>query len=253
MLVLLVFGLTILPAAGCDVKNDYEVQGDGDMQNSLYILAADEDKAVQPNAYDLVLAQEKGLAGNDIYDGDYLTVRAAYMALLNQYLCRTAGLDEYQKYLDDSEYNFPPEEESVYQKAGGFGRQNIYIRSNAYVERLSEEDLKLLRESVSDSGLAISDELLDMAKRTMQEVITVRYDDSGAEFDAVYDAGVFQTNIAPNNALVLAIAYDFEYDEEGNLISEQTEREKLEFVGSLQKRMIDEMGEKLGIPVSVFY
>ena len=224
---------------------------------NYYPLEIREAEQVVPNTYDLDMARKQGLAQKDIYDGSYLEVRAAYLAVLNQYLCERADLDDYQEILDLSEYQFPRAEETVYFKAGAFGRNNIYIRNNAYVERLEEADLELLQENMRDGEIICTEELFTMIGRTMESVLAVRYEDTDKDkdevFDVVYDTGLFQCNMAPNNALVLAISYDFEYDENGNIVSEQVEDKKAEIVEELHKRMSDEMSSKLGMPVCVFY
>ena len=212
-----------------------------------YPLSAEEASKVVPNAYDSKAIEKQGLTKN------YLEVRAAYMALLNEYLCDEVELDKYQEFLDENEYNFIAEEENVYSKAGAFGRKNIWIRNNAYVERLSKEDLAMLLAEMNDGSVNVTDELLEMVKRTMEEVISVKYEGNKGVFEAVYDMGVFQTNVAPSNALVITISYDFEYDEKGNILDDRKEDQKESIVEDLQKRMTEEIGEQLDLPVSVFY
>ena len=217
-------------------------------------LTPEEARQMSPNAYDLEMAQEKNLAESDIYDGNYLEVQAAYRALLNYYLCKTGNLDEYQGKMDSSPYNFLENTGNIYKSAGAFGRANIYIRNNIYVERLSLENLTLLLNGMQDNGtVEVSDKLLEMIQDTMVEVISVRYDDSEAKFEAIYDIGAFQTNTAPNDALVLAISYEHEYDDNGNIISAEKEDEKIAYVKELASQIEKEMSEKLGVKVSVFY
>ena len=216
-------------------------------------LSISEAKQMEPNAYDLDMAKKKGLAKNDIYDKNYLEVQAAYLSLLNHYLCEKVKLDRYQEVLDKSVYKFVENEETVYSKAGAFGRKNIFIRNNVYVERLSKEDLDILQEGMNNGEVNVTDELLAMIERTMENIISVRYEDSDKVFEAIYDMGVFQTNMAPSNALVFTISYDFEYDENGNIIDNEKEDKKAELVEELHKKMSDKMSKELGIPVSVFY
>lgn len=247
--VLAIYLLLSMCMVGCKAKEDNE-----EMKSiKYYPLTSSEAEQMVPNAYDLDMAKKKGLAENEIYDKNYLEVQAAYMSLLNQYLCGKVALDSYQESLDKSEYKFMENEETVYSKAGAFGRKNIFIRNNVYVERLSEEDLAMLQEGMNNGEVNVTDELLAMIERTMENIISVRYEDSDKVFEAIYDIGVFQTNMAPSNALVFTISYDFEYDQNGNIIDNEKEDKKAELVEELHKKMSDEMSKKLGIPVSVFY
>lgn len=216
-------------------------------------LSIQEANSVSPNSYDLQMAIEKGLADKEIYDGDYLEVQAAYMSLLNYYLCENAGLNDYQNDLDTSDFKFPAGEQDVYMKAGSFGRSNIYIRNNIYIERLSSDDLLLLMSNMKNGEVAVNDDLIQMVAGTMQEVISVKYDDTDTKFDAVYNIGAFQMDTAPNDALVIAVSYEPEYDEDGNIVNRDTEEEKLNFMASFKEKIETEMSEKLGFTVCVFY
>ena len=175
------------------------------------------------------------------------------MSLLNYYLCENAGLNDYQNDLDTSDFKFPAGEQDVYMKAGSFGRSNIYIRNNIYIERLSSDDLLLLMSNMKNGEVAVNDDLIQMVAGTMQEVISVKYDDTDTKFDAVYNIGAFQTDTAPNDALVIAVSYEPEYDEDGNIVNRDTEEEKLNFMASFKEKIETEMSEKLGFTVCVFY
>ena len=256
--------LLLVNTSGCGKHYDPEntttvtpgesVEVDGNMKKIPYqVLIEEEAQRISPNAYNLELAVNKGLAQSKIYDKNYLEVQGAYLALMNHYLCEKVGLNTYQEKLDNSELKFPESKANVYKKAGAFGRANIYIRNNVYVERLSAEDLQLLQNSMHEDAVVLSDELLDMVQRTLQDVISVRYDDSENVFEAVYDIGAFQTNFAPSNALVLSISYEFEYDENGNIIDNDKEDKKAEYLEDLKSLIEQEMSEKLGFKVCVFF
>lgn len=207
---------------------------------------------VSPKAHNLQMAIEKGLAEREIYDADYLKLQAAYTAVVNHYLCLQAGLDGYQELLDTNSYNFAKPEANVYTLFGSFGRKNIFIRNCMYIEQLSEEDIALLRDNIQEQRVCLENGVLEMVKRTLPQVITVKYDGEKVTSEVIYDAGVFQTNIAPGDALVLEIAYEFDYDEKGNLIDRELEKSKLTFVQALADMMAAEMEEKLSLSVRVF-
>lgn len=215
-------------------------------------ITAAQAEQMSPQAHQKILAKEKGLIQASFYEEDYLRLQASYLAAMNYYLCSAGGLDEYQKLLDANEFTFPHTETNVYQEVGSFGRNNIYIRSNVYVEYLPEDDIQLLREARHGDALAMTDKLLDMVKRTLVNVVSVRYDDSGSTFDAVYDIGAFSTNTAPNQNLVLEIFCEPEFDSDGNLVNEAAEEGKADTVQTLKQVMEQDLSERLGIGVTVF-
>ncbi len=219
---------------------------------SFYPLTAEQAQLLTPNAYNLQLAIEKGLAKKDIYDGDYLELQAAYLSVANYYLCAKAGLDGYQQVLNQHNYHFAAPETNVYMQSGAFGRKNICIRNVMYVEKLNTEDLQLLRENIYEQKIQLDDAVVEMVGQTLPQVIVLQYGDNDGVFEAVYDSGVFQTNFAPSNAMVFGLAYEMDYDEKGNLIDCTLEEEKLKFVEALADMMAAEMEEKLDIPVRVF-
>lgn len=236
---------------GCSTKEVPETMNESNYI-STYVMSEQQAKALNPNAYNLQIAIEKGLATQEIYDGDYLKLQAAYAAVVNYYLCAEANLDGYQEFLNTNTYNFAAPSDNVYTKFGSFGRTNICIRNAFYIERLSIDDLNLLRNNTKDSLVCVDNGVLEMVKRTLSQVIIVKHKETDGVFEVVYDAGVFQTNFAPNNALVFVIAYEFDYDENGNLIDRSVEQNKLTFVQAFADMMAAEMEGKLEIPVKVF-
>lgn len=248
----LIWLMALCCLASCGSKEVPETMNDTNTGILFYELSVQDAKTVNPNAYNLHMAIEKGLAKQEIYDGNYLKLQAAYLAVADHYLCEKAGLNGYQAFLDAHDYNFAAPNANVYIQAGAFGRTNIYIRNNAYVERLSLADLQLLEEAIQGQRVLVTDMVLEMVERTLLEVITLRYDDSTEVFEAVYNAGALQTNFAPSNALVFGISYEPDFDADGNLVDRATEEKKLEFIGAFADMMAAEMEEKLDISVRVF-
>ena len=121
-----------------------------------------------------------------------------------------------------------------------------------YIEYLSEDDLDLLQRSIKFGKLSITDSLLDMIRRTFKDVIAVRFDDSGTVFDVVYQNGAIFRYVAPNTALVFELCYGTEYDEQGNIISQETEDEKDVISGYLKDVIESELKHTLDMEVKVF-
>ena len=200
-------------------------------------------------------ATSLGLVSGEDFEKAYLEVAGSYMALLNDWLVKVYGLDEYQAMLDSHEWKYPVEHDdaSALQANGGFGRKNIFIRSTAYVERLSPDDLALVQAhyNPSDKTLAVDDSMEQMLERTWKEVIEVRRLDISEPFDEVYEDRFDAVAIAPNDALVLEILYGREYDDAGKLVSAENEENKQRIVMNLAELMESELGQSIE-PVKVF-
>lgn len=245
--------LLLLSFIGCE-KAEVDEKVIDNVQ--IFPYSKDQLDIISPKAYNVELAKKKKIISHSISENKYLKLQAAYMALLNYYLESYCDLNNYQKMMDDHVLSFvlnKDQENSVYKYFGGFGRKNIYIRSNVYIEYLSEEDLALLQSNISFGGkLRITDELIEMLKRTYADVIAVRYDNSGVKFDAVYEDRISSPLIAPNTALVFELCYGKEYDAAGNLKSAEDEKQKRIISGYIKDIMEDEIKNKLGLDVKVF-
>ena len=199
---------------------------------------------VIPRSYDLELAKEKGLATDTAFTREYLYMQALYRKALEYYLEKTLEISKFEHILVNHELNFVPCSEQhmdFYQRYSTFGFQFIYLRNNLPIERLSLEDLDILRRHIIAESFDITEELLELVERTFQSVIIAHYH---RELDArVSYHSVPIIDVAPNNALVLMIRHSFI----GNA-REQSKFLEQEFIPTMEKTL----SEKLGIPVAVF-
>ena len=210
-----------------------------DLENNIINL-----ETYIPNSFHENLAKEKGL---QLFDDEYFQLQSTYLNAMNKYLNQVAGLDEFQKKLDNSGFNFigiKEDEKDIYFRMGSFGRKNIYIRNNIHIEVLSEKDLQILKNEEFEV-------VFEMVKRTMKEVIKIYYECPDDEIDAIYDIGVFQVDTAPNDAVVLQLKYEFEYDSEG-CMNRKKEQKKIDYLNVFKKELEKKMSEKLGMPVILF-
>ena len=193
---------------------------------------------------DYDLARDRGLIGaSNRLTNTYLTAQAIYKAAFYQYLVEIADIGQYERILDESDYNFIPVEgyfrQHLYQRYGSFGNRFIYIRNNFHIERLHPDDLEILLDA-SDK-----DALVELAARTYRDVIRIL---PGIQ-DVIYDAGIRYP--APSNALLIYMSFRMEFDQAGMIICRENERIKDELASDLAIQMRKELTEALGHPVVV--
>jgi hypothetical protein len=194
-----------------------------------------------PFNYDMDLARALGLATDGTFSREYLNMQALYRKALEHYLAERLNLVEFDEMLSSSELDFIPLSEDrfdFYQRYSTFGFQYIYLRNNLPIERLSPDDLDILRRYIHAGNSNVTEELLDLVARTFKRVITV---DEGWEPDvpAGYHPG---GDTAPNNALVLIIGLHRGGGGKERAFLDQ------EFIPMME----GVLSEKLGIPVVVF-
>lgn len=149
------------------------------------------------------------------------------------------------------------EEQSEHQKEKNMGLKFIYLRNEAHLERLSDEDMALLREAAN--GSSINRQLItEMVIRTFEQVLSPREitSEEDRKVQTIYDDYLLDYNsprMVDMNSVVLHIATQSDYDEQGNIVDDEKEAEKEEALVRLALQMEDEMEDLLGnSPVRVF-
>jgi len=222
----------------------------------ISVPAEGEAAEFSPPSFKYKLARANALIGDsDVLTDEYLLLQAVYKTVFNKYLNSAVDFQKFEDKLALSGFRFipiEPEKLDVYQKYGSFGRKFIYMRNNFHIEALSGDDINLLRGIVDGKSTVGDDDLLQMAGRTFRDVVAIHYEGNTSSFNAVYDAGVFDVFSAPNDALVFAIRHEWEFDEKGNVVSMETEKQKEQFVFQLKQEIEIELSQSLGVDVVVF-
>lgn len=223
---------------------------------SALIPASDELKDISPESYDMKLAKEKELTDKEEITDKYLKLQALYKKTLGELLVAVLELDSFDNELASNELEFievPDKEKGFYQKYDTLGLKYIYLRNNIHIEKLSIEDVKILKSALASEDNTAQEQLYKMIARTYPEVIKITFTNpEDADFDVVYEPGAFGTKKAPNTALVLAISTSYQYDASGNVVDMKAEQTKEAYVSELRERMITEISKKIDIPVTVF-
>ena len=251
-IVLMICVVIIVALASCNNESEKD---ESNMENisKVYIVPAEVAKKLYPADYNLEMAIEKGLVNTSIYEDRFLLLQSGYRAIFNAYLCDRVNLDEYQNCLDANELNFPKSSRTEYSEIGAFGRNNIFIRNSLYVERLSNEDIELILDSIDGETIRIDDRLLSLVERTWREIIIVRLgqDVNDEPYEIVYDEDGINKISAFNDSLVLELAYGVEFDISGNVVNKENEKAKYRYAVVLTNRMESEISNKLNCHVSV--
>ena len=204
---------------------------------------------VTPMNYDLQLAVEKGLCGNDGFGEKYLYMQALYRKGFESWLLKTTSLRDFDDRLSNSELNFAPmprSQQSFYQRYSTWGLQFIYLCNNIPIERLSKNDLQLLYSQVENGSADINQELENMIKRTFSDVL-MAYPHLGESALCGYG---FNGNFSPNRSIALEISNN-DYDEEGNYRDFSTNIDRIDLMESLANEMQNVLSEQLGHRVVV--
>jgi predicted small lipoprotein YifL len=187
-----------------------------------------------------------------------VNAESIYMDALGNYLKEQLDLASYDKQI--AEFGCIPvdiEEQSEHQKEKNMGLKYIYLRNEPHLDRLSDEDMALLTEAAN--GSSINRQLItEMVVRTFEQVLSPREitSEEDRKVQTIYDDYLFDYNsprMVDMNSVVLHIATQSDYDEQGNIIDEEKEDEKENALHALSERMEDEMDGLLGDnPVRVF-
>lgn len=248
------YAIVVLVLVACSfvpARREENVKNTGGLYDAT--LTAGQARDLYVGDVDWERARALGLCEGDDFEERYLQAAATYMGLLNAWLCDECALDSYQVILEGGDLEFPVDDDEVsaLKAHGGFGRSNVFIRSTAYVERLSKEDLALVLGIADGTTSAEDEDARDMLIRTWRDVMEVRRSDIHEDFDVVYTDAGLSAEIAPHDALVFVIAYAPSFDENGMLVDEAAEDEKQERAETLRDLMASELSSHMG-SVAVF-
>lgn len=109
-----------------------------------------------------------------------------------------------------------------------------------------------MKEKLRAGRPLVTDELQAMAEKTFQEVIRVRNREKWEDkSNFLYPELEGRKPRIPNQALVLKISNDMEYDRSGNLLRDERMKEKCECLDHIKEEKEKEYSEILGIEVYI--
>lgn len=193
--------------------------------------------------------------GNSSVEEEY-TVEDIYREGLSLFLLQELDLERYDEQLSESGMGYIPNDEdnrSESQKMSRLGLKYIYLRNELHLERLNEEQKERLNAEAASYKGTISDEAMEVITATYEDVITPKEikTEADKEVETFYDSRL-QPDFVKMNALVLIIGTMSEFDESGNYVSLEHEKEKAESLRSFAIEMEQELEGRLGdVPIRV--
>ena len=175
-----------------------------------------------------------------------------YMELLGSYLKEQLELERYDKAVEELGcLPLDKEEQSEAQKRANMGLKYVYLRNDLHLERLAEEDVKILKESLGKEEGEEREKAMEVVVRTFPicTMPVLAEDEEEKNFTYVYDNTVDAQSGARNvtiDSLVLQIATQSEYDDAGEYVNPDKERKKREELYKLAEQMEFEMDGLLG-------
>lgn len=178
-----------------------------------------------------------------------------YRIGLSRYLLDTLELEQYDKDLSESDMRYIPNEEeskSEPQKDDRLGLTYIYLRNELHMDRLTEEQTRLLQKEAEhmEDGM-ISEDVMDVIVQTFADVMAYKPVEAPAdkEIKTLYDNNGDFVEI---NAIVLRIGTQSEFDENGSYVNKEHEVEKQRKLKNFSEQMEEQLKGKLGdIPIRV--
>ena len=187
-----------------------------------------------------------------------MDLETIYRFGLGSYLREKLDLDAYEKQVDGFGcLAVEPLEKREEQIRDRTGTRYIYVRNNIHTERLSSEDVEILKNGKLYPDGSLSEEAMEVVIRTFPVVISAADEETGKnkELTTMYDnsiIGDMESYQVPADCLLLQIATQSERDKEGREVSHEKESEKEKLLYDLAQKMEKNMNGLLGgVPVRV--
>ncbi len=200
------------------------------------------------------LAKQKGLVNGED-DSLYQQVYNLYQKGLDTFLLQNTPLREYEEKLKNSPLDFgvmPQEKRNPFHKNSYLGLDYFYVRNFLFIEKLSLEDLNVLKEIVKQNNEIIDEVILEIVKRTFKDVIVDNYRDGKYEEKTQTCYGHFiPANVVPSSHLVIALQYgknNKTYDRDDFYRNQQA---KDQFLKEMVEEIKKELESILNIEVTV--
>ncbi len=146
----------------------------------------------------------------------YLSIYALYMDLFNQYIIKNTHIKDYDDIVSNDDLGYQvvaDENKDIYQQFSDNFLQYFYIRNNLYLERLSNDDINLLKEKIIDENFELDEATEELVSRTFRSVI---FENINGDVEHT-----FLTNFGPedrkffayNHSLVIGVRFLMDYDD----------------------------------------
>ena len=180
---------------------------------------------------------------------EYIVMQAIYRRAFENYLNDVLDIDTLNDELKDSGYLIEPrpiEKQSWQNKNSRLDLPLMFIWSDVHIERLSEEDLSILKECIKNGEIE-SEELNEMVIRTYKAVFKYleEYDD-----ERIFGRHSSGEIYVENSSLILSLNYDFNLTGEEEGSGEFPSRS--DYIEHFMEKYSKIFTDKLGFPVYIF-
>ncbi len=185
------------------------------MNDELKYLSIEEIKKV---GIDKKLATEKKLLNSDDYNL-YLQIQALYKKFFDNYLNQKINPNSLDQKIINNNLKIRclnKEEKNIYQNWSSLDSNYLYVRNFFYMERLSIEDITVLKQALVEEE-KYKKELLDIVSKTFKEVIKVNFKDIKNQRYRVFYGGMNPIYEFYNDSLVLFMNYKILPQDDDNI------------------------------------
>ena len=204
---------------------------------------------VIPMNYDLQLAVEKGLCGEEGFGEKYLYIQALYRKVFESWFLEATSLRDFDDQMASSELGLlpvPEHRQTFYQYYSTMDLQFVYLCSNIPIERLDNTDLAMLQSAIEKGEVDATLELIDMVQRTFSDVLMAF---PNLEDDVLCGYG-YGGDISPNRSIVLEVR-NWYFDDDGNFRDAENNVKMDDYMRSLAEEMQQTLSEEIGHRVVV--
>lgn len=201
----------------------------------------------EPDSFDYLEMEKKGFIDNNDVNEKFSIFYKRYYSYLEKYLDEIIDINKTDNLVETNQNNFQAvnkEDMDIYQDLSSF--KYFYIRNTLYIEKLNEEEIKLLEEKDSYDS-----EVHDLISNTYKKVITTSTPVINANIN--YGPKESNTYYAESNALVIGFRYDPLYSKEAEdddiWFDKYTEQQFL--ITRILKDLEQDIREKIDIPIKV--
>ncbi|MBQ5398413.1 MAG: hypothetical protein IIU14_03130 [Ruminococcus sp.] len=206
-----------------------------------------------PSAEELrAISKDEGLLFPEKIDDDFARLSYGYQYLFGRYLILQTGLDKLDKRIAENEIlPCPGDKMEFYQKYDSTGLKYFYLRCSARIDRLSDSELERLKKALGSQDDEGWTEAMRLISSTMKKVMAVCPDKPDTVF--ILKNTYFSEYRAYGDSLPVVVKTYPEYDENGNLVSEEKEELRQSIILSLCESLADALSQDLGFRVSPIF
>ena len=184
----------------------------------------------------------------DTITEDWILLSQAYQTLFGRVFLEKTGLDRLeQRVLAAGIHGAGPEQKGFYQKYDRLGLSCFYIRCFARPERLSEEEMAMLKIAVETENEGMLPDIMKMVDETFAAVMAV----SPEYPDTVFEPKMtlHRDYIVKGEEIPLVFRTVADFTPEGSLVSEKMEEKRLRITASILRQLDDGLSADLGASV----